>query len=72
MGPFPIAGSVSTFLVYYANSPNCKQNVNITLPPTCSACTQTADAGNGGELSCTQMQFSLQVLHHPMGSINGT
>ena len=54
MGPFPIAGSVSTFLVYYANSPNCKQNVNITLPPTCSACTQTADAGNGGELSCTQ------------------
>ncbi|MFN8320900.1 MAG: gliding motility-associated C-terminal domain-containing protein [Saprospiraceae bacterium] len=67
MGPFPIAGSVSTFLVYYANSPNCKQNVNITLPPTCSACTQTADAGNGGELSCTQNAILLTGTASPNG-----
>lgn len=67
MGPFPIAGSVSTFLVYYANSPNCKQNVNITLPATCSECTQTADAGNGGELSCTQNAILLTGTASPNG-----
>ena len=44
-----------------------RQNVNITLPPTCSACTQTADAGNGGELSCTQNAILLTGTASPNG-----
>ncbi|MBK8701335.1 MAG: gliding motility-associated C-terminal domain-containing protein [Saprospiraceae bacterium] len=67
LGPFPIAGASNSFLVYYENSPNCKKQVNFTVPATCSECTQTVDAGTGGELSCTQNSVLLSGTGTPGG-----
>jgi hypothetical protein len=67
LGPFQIANGENTFLVYYANSPNCKQQVTLTIPATCSECTQTVDAGAGGELSCTQNSILLSGTGSPNG-----
>lgn len=67
LGPFQIANGENTFLVYYANSPNCKQQLSITIPATCSQCIQTVDAGSGGELSCTQNSIQLSGTGSPNG-----
>ncbi len=68
LGPFKIKDGISSFLVYFDNSPNCKKQVNITIPPTCSECKQTVDAGNGGQISCTQNSIPLSATSSATGN----
>jgi hypothetical protein len=75
LGPYKIKDAISSFLVYYENSPNCKKQMSIIIPPTCSECKQTVDAGNGGKLSCAQNAILLSATSSTAGtyswSLNG-
>jgi gliding motility-associated-like protein len=81
IGPLNIADGNITIIIIDDIQNLCTTSITLQVPPSCSECIETVDAGTGGVLSCTVTSIMLQgtssvpgtyAWYGPAGNLKGT
>ncbi len=68
LGPFLILNGNQVITILDSENPDCSFQINAIAPPSCSDCVQTADAGQGGTLTCENTSVVLTATSSAPGA----